>query len=416
MKSLLKNPLIWFLGFLMLVSFVGYFTTTPDSIGQVVEQPVARETAPVAREKAQQDLMAIDKVPRTRKTKYDIEIVDIEPMGDDGVTVYVRAWDGTKQLGFGRRGDVDIERIKMHYLPTLVLDPNGDIEEVTLIDPDGATGTVRYRYDPREALLQDIEHTLSIKKEKFTDSRIVPGKVGNTTSTFNPEAEVPGTAGDGSFQLTNASWDTAHDTTSSAPNKSGASIYIFARYRTSDYSIYKSGYCFDTSAIGTDNISAATFSFYQTTDTQDNHTNTDRSVGIVEFTPANPANLAAGDIDAVGDALDNPTEGATRVTFATMISQGSNSYVDFPLNATGISWINKTGVTCLGARTSWDMDDTPPTPSNTTGSRVLHNHADAGANVPKLVVEHAAGGEPEATTTPQSVYNSGVYSGNTVIQ
>ena len=53
--------------------------------------------------------------------------------------------------------------------------------------------------------------------------------------------------------------------------------------------------------------------------------------------------------------VDNPPEGAPRIDVSeTYVPNGD---VEFPLNTTGLSWIDDEGYTLLGMRTGWDVDD-----------------------------------------------------------
>jgi hypothetical protein len=122
------------------------------------------------------------------RANYDIEIVSMRTI-EGGVEVFARAW--TKeggQIGFGPDGTVDIERFQIINPPVLVADPAGSIVRTWTDNDTGRVKERRLREDAREALLQSLEHTLSVKKEKFGSTNIVPGKVGNTTSTFYPAA------------------------------------------------------------------------------------------------------------------------------------------------------------------------------------------------------------------------------------
>jgi hypothetical protein len=53
--------------------------------------------------------------------------------------------------------------------------------------------------------------------------------------------------------------------------------------------------------------------------------------------------------------IDDPPEGAPRIDVSeTYVPNGD---VNFPLNATGLSWIDDQGYSLLGIRTGWDVDD-----------------------------------------------------------
>lgn len=91
-----------------------------------------------------------------------------------------------------------------------------------------------------------------------------------------------------------------------------------------------------------------------------------RDFALVEFRGASSTVPSTADYDLVGSAINNPAEGASRLTITTL---GNFRYV---FNSTGRSWIKdandtsscgtNAGVTCLGIRTGWlDADDVAPT-------------------------------------------------------
>ena len=347
-------------------------------------------------------------------TASEIEITQVD-ITDKGVQVFLRAWDSSgEQIGFGPDGTVDIERIRMNYTPTLVLDPNGDIEETILADPDGGTKVVKYSWNPELAMIEDVKDTLRVKKEMFDSSKIIPGKVGNTTTVYNSEV-APATLYEDGVYTNTGTWATIQAATSDTFDVSPTASYVFSRYRTTDSSIYRDVHTFDTSDLGTDTISSATFAVYALDDVRDNHTNTTKDVGLVEFVPADYGAITNGEYDQVGDSVDNPTEGAPRVLIADVATAGDNTYSGstWTLDATGRGWIDKTGYTGLGLRTSWDMTDTQPSPTNTSGSGFVYNFATAGSNKPKLTVEHAAGGS--LIKSVNSVLRANIKSWNGVI-
>ena len=119
------------------------------------------------------------------------------------------------------------------------------------------------REDPREAVLQVIEHNLTVMKNVHDDAHIVVGKIGRTTSTFFPDANAESTSVDGysSYDASTSGWATiqpaATGGSASDTDASSNSVYIGA---ISPWSwLYRAFYLFDTSAIGTDTIDSATF-------------------------------------------------------------------------------------------------------------------------------------------------------------
>src|SRR3989344_4431957 len=142
------------------------------------------------------EISKIKELERTRRDKYEIEIVKMQSIRG-GVIVFARAWENGVQIGFGSDGTVDIERFIIHNPPILVDDPNGEIIRTGTNSVTGEITERHLREDKLEALLQSLEHTISVKKEKFGPENIIAGKVGNTTSTFYPEAGSGVTAMDG---------------------------------------------------------------------------------------------------------------------------------------------------------------------------------------------------------------------------
>lgn len=200
---------------------------------------------------------------------------------------------------------------------------------------------------------------------------------------------------DGSCRHEGAGYDTIHDATASAGVlTANAALYATFWKSGTTYYIYVHFTPFDSSGISaSDTISAATYSIYKSGDAANADSQT---IGLVQSQQATWNSLGTGDYDQRGDAINNPTEGATRVAYSAGAGTG---YMDFTMNATGIGWIARTGETKpasasatgktqLAIRFSGDMDDSAPTGAN----YCLFYMADqAGTtNDPKLVVTHAA--------------------------
>lgn len=221
--------------------------------------------------------------------------------------------------------------------------------------------------------------------------RLTKDKIFFTSSEFLP---LPGTTVDGSVRYDpNSSWTTVRDsaTGTGADHASAASILVYTEKSGSNYQNWRGIMLCDTSAIDSgDTISSA--KWYAKFGTGSG------AVGLC-LTQANPTSnttLATGDYDQTRDSLNGGTEGATRKNFSAFSGTG---FQDFNLDATGIGWIDKDGISKFGFASAWDMDNTTPTSgvgitgmvfSNTTGT----------ADDPRLVVQHAAGagggGDPES--------------------
>lgn len=341
-----------------------------------------------AKEKANIKASEIVKVLKKGKFKmtyassYEIEIVDFNTI-DGGIEIFARAWKNGVQLGFGADGTIDIERFRIFNPPILVSDPLGDVS----LDQYNAKGeflkTDTYREDPLEALKQSLTHTISLVGKEETP--IVAETRGNTTSTFYTEA------GDGRTGYINqASWATARSadgSTANATDYTSNNIQISAEDESAganDFAIIRGFFPFITSAIpDTDTISSATFSVWVSTVGAG-----ERIYGLIQTTQASITQLVGTDYDNL--TLNSPTEGASRLTLTS-----TAAYTDATLNASGISWISKTGNTLLGLRHQDDIDNTQPAP----GRQYMHVHsseATGTTNDPKLVVVHSAG-----ATTPR---------------
>ena len=112
-------------------------------------------------------------------------------------------------------------------------------------------------------------------------------------------------------------------------------------------------------------------------------------VGLVQTTQASTDTLVIGDFDQCG-TVDSPDEGSPRVAFSVV---GEKT---FTLNATGLAWLNKGGITQLGLRCDLDLDDTTPV-DGVTETEVDINTRWITDSQPKLVVNYSIGKQPLPT-------------------
>lgn len=327
----------------------------------------------------------------------EIEIVESNII-EGGVEIFARAWRDGVQIGFGKDGSVDIERFRIFNPPVLVLDAGGDVLSFVQLDPDdlSLTKEVRYREDPEEALLQTLEHNISVMSTRGSEN-IVANKVGNTTSTFYPDASPETTTVDGWLRSETASagWDPTHDaTTGSLAIDNGTTIFARSILNTATGAcdIIRSMTLFDTSVIGTDAISSATYSLYGDAILANADNDGDDFITVVESFPASNTALTTADFDQVGDAINNPTEAIDAGNRLDIGSMSTVAYNDFAFNSTGIGMINKSGVTKLGFREGHDVLDSPVASGAGNSIRVFAADQTGTTQDPKLVVEHAAGG------------------------
>ena len=175
--------------------------------------------------------------------------------------------------------------------------------------------------------------------------------------------------GDGWVVEVNANWDTAHDnTTGDTANHTNASWNEpSTRFDSPNYTISRLFVPINTSTLPDDAIiTAADLYLYRDSaidDTHDAHSYT----AVVETFQASTDSLVVGDYEDCGS--DNGIEGrakeanieqgSAQVDNDTIVA-GGNKYYTWALNAAGLGWINKTGVTKIGLREGHDIEDVAP--------------------------------------------------------
>lgn len=336
----------------------------------------------------------------TQKGAYQIQIVNTEKI-EGGVQVFARVWKNGSQIGFGDDGTVDIERFRIFNPPILVPDPNGTI---VLLQESPAPWRIkefpdkelRYREDPQAAVIDVITQNLTAMKNIHSAEKIELGKIGNTTSTFYPDANAESTSVDGNarFLGTAAVWATligkngtqADDTSGangirwqiSGGGATGAASTFDVLYRSFTY--------FDTSAISdSDTITSATWSLY--IDALTDEFSVDPTMTLMGATLGSNTAVVAGDFQGT---FSNQTEYATAKSYSDF---SLSSYEDYALNATGVAAVSKTSITKIGVRFVNDVTG-GTTPQQASAARefwVIGVAADAAGTTqdPKLVVEHS---------------------------
>ena len=294
---------------------------------------------------------------------------------EGGIEMLARAWKGTKQLGFGKDGSVEIERFRIFNPPIMV--PDGTKRE----EVDQLTGKVHlrdnFKEDPREATLQTLAHIVSIVGKD--GSNIVVGKVGNTTSTFYPSSDT-------SIYALDPTWAGARGALTGTL-RAGAISYLQESDAGVNYVIERYFATLDTAAIpDTDAISSATLSVYVV----GLPGTPERTIRAYDSTHSDT--VVADDFDLRGSNLWS-SNSIVRTT-ATL-----NAYNDLTFNATGIAGINKTGNTKLSIVGNLDAANTDPGDEVDDPCISFSNSTEAGtAQDPKLVVVHAAAGSTRKLT------------------
>lgn len=199
---------------------------------------------------------------------------------------------------------------------------------------------------------------------------------------------------------TNATYNTCHDLTSATyKDWYWSALYIFSFYSNvtwpSNYAIARNFLVFDTSKlINLSLITSAKLYVYMAGLADSSGTDTgNNKMCLVKGNPSDPSNIVVGDFDLCGDAIDNPTEGASRVTMPTSTSIG---WYHFDLNATGISWLNRTGLTVLGIRCDMDCDDVSPIDGSLETLFDVNNQRVV-TSKPYLLIDYEIGSQPMPT-------------------
>lgn len=170
-------------------------------------------------------------------------------------------------------------------------------------------------------------------------------------------------SGDGWLQANDGtSWANVHALTTATAN-SGASSGLSSSYYNnvgSAFWIARMFFPIDTSGLPDNaSITSASFNVYVYNWTQYDDAGTQNHC-LVQTNQASTSTIASGDFDECGESLANGWSSASSTDIiegASRVSITANGYATFALNATGLSWINKTGFTKLGVRTFLDVDN-----------------------------------------------------------
>ncbi len=344
-----------------------------------------------AREKANiksQEIAKLGPISRILKGKYEIEITSLRPI-EGGIEFYVRAWDFQgKPIALGN--GVEKEHFRIFNPPILIPDINGSVVKKVFNVETKRIEQRRWREDLREALLQSVEHTIFVSYKKG----VVPktGSVGSTTDTFFPDADPETTTVDGEVNkrgpLDWTSIRTATTGFSANPTGENASVGIQTD-STQWFQFYRFIALFDTSAIpDTDTINSATLSLFGAASPNDGFS---QSVVIIDSNPASNTDLVADDYFRLGNLLGGTATKQSDTAIPITGGWSSGAYNDFPLNATGLGNISKTGVSKFGSVVSGDQSNTEPGFIANAVSQAFIKTADTLGTTqdPKLVVVHS---------------------------
>jgi hypothetical protein len=238
--------------------------------------------------------------------------------------------------------------------------------------------------DPGQTGNNGFLHTFSGAKQPYLE---VTYTTSSTTDVFRTGA------GDGRIGLdcTGMSWATCRN----AATGSLASPTDSPQAMT--YAVAPNGYIqrgffpVDTNSLPSGAvISAATLNIYATDLTDTTLDGYDYGV-VVQTTQPDHTTFTTADYDLFGT-----TKGSADLSYNGI--QGTNKWVAFTLNSTGIGWIKKagaastcgtalTGWTCLGTRCGNDLDNVEP-PASPKLDYLTGNYSESGTNSPYLAITY----------------------------
>lgn len=148
----------------------------------------------------------------------------------------------------------------------------------------------------------------------------------------------------------------------------------------------------DTSGIADgDTITAASQYLYVSSKSNDDNDGDDFMVIVGQTTQASPTSLIGADYDQCG-AVDSPSEGSSRIDIGSITAAAYNTWA---LNATGLTWVSKTGYTLIGMREGHDVINSElANLAAYAGNRIKIRYSEytGTANDPYLDVTSSAGG------------------------
>lgn len=312
------------------------------------------------------------------------QIMDVGT-ADDFLEVFVRAWSGDVQYGFGNDGRVDIERFRFHRPPLKV--PSGEMRVVES-DDDYHLEPI-YIYDPYLAMQKEITETIS--RVGLLGAEIESGKIGNTVTVQYPEADPASTAGDcqvyqdypaGSGQ----SWATLESVSScNTPlNNEQNGAFRFRAQTCPNWDQYRRNHISfpDPSIDDGDTVSSIVLTV--TGYSKNDGCSIAPSLAVVESTVVDPSSCTYGDIDNF-----NTTQFSTSIGWSSLNASGDN---DYTFNSSGLSAFNKSSVNPYMLLDSiYDLGASTPSCSNDCVTDFYWRSADYAGTTddPTLTITHA---------------------------
>ena len=253
-------------------------------------------------------------------------------------------------------------------------------------------------------------------QNKHDGTRIVNGKIGNTTDTFYPAAGSNSPIDGALVRANNESWSSHRNAASAniGAYPTEAVAYLGGGITKSGDGVNWGGngwsraiILFNTAPLASSTLNSATFSGYSKHNDVSYtcvNTITGQSTSLVASNPASNSSLADSDW-TIGVEIGTTKMSDTSVTSSTWC--GGSQYRDFALNSSGMSNLNASGISKFAMLVESDRANSEPSASAGQATSFPGYFADqtGTTNDPKLIVEHTV--PNEAPTAPTSLQTEG---------
>lgn len=207
-----------------------------------------------------------------------------------------------------------------------------------------------------------------------------------TSTAFYPDPTPEDTSCDGEIFHSSVSWASARDAATGTTGQASSDTLDVGSGETGGYFLERAFTLFDTSALGGGaSVSAATVSLYGVGTTVNGDNDGADYLAALASTPASNTNITTADYDQIGT-----TEGSDQIDIG---SWSTSAYNDFAFNATGVGWVDTSGITKLGWREGHDITNAVIATSYANRNEVAFSSAEETAfdQDPKLVVTYSVG-------------------------
>lgn len=245
--------------------------------------------------------------------------------------------------------------------------------------------TSPYQYDVRFQLTDQLG-IIGAAQVSFTTTTFYPDPNPETV-TFDggigPDFNYGGTSLSAAQALTTTA--NMNDTNAQLQENDWGYAAAYIEAPSSQHYLLRSAVLFDTSVIGIDTISTVTLSIYGKAGTQDAMNDAYGYIGVVSVAPALNTGWTGSDI-TIGNW--GTTQYATGIDITSWSTSGYNGY---SFNASGLSAINKTGISKFGLMHGRDIEVQNWTGTSANSVVVAYSSDQTGTtNDPKLVIEHTS--------------------------